>query len=276
MKIVIKELDTTEVWDNVLYFRLENYPKITDYEMKCLIDFISYEEMYDRKSIIECEDLELLSFIKRELEHKDWYKDVEPPFLIKLPLADKRRGGYITTYVSHTTDLEATKKILKCGKLMAPYLTRGLSLDELKGEDRNRANDPIDYFLYIMFAWGNHSGDSLVMERALKRFPNSFDLTINFKPGIRFIFRYDELKKHENVCFDGVLPLKIKDEVILKDYVYRIIVPKEYYDDLLGYVPTYLLNKMIYVDHKGLSSIEWNDKVYTILENLEKGESFHE
>ena len=266
LKIVIKELDATEVWDNVLYFRLENYPKITDYEMKCLIDFISYENMYERESIIECENKELLAFIYQELENKDWYKSVNVPKLIKLPLADKKRGGYLTKYVSHTTSIDATKKILKDGELKAPYLLGNQSLEELKNSNRNKANDPIDYFYYVMFAWGNHMGDSLVMERSLKRFPNTYDLTINFKPGIRFIFKYDELKNHPNVVFDGVLPFKIKDSVSLKDYVYKIIVPKEYYPDLLGYAPQYLFDKIVYLSHKGMDIYKWNDLVYQTIE----------
>ncbi len=78
---------------------------------------------------------------------------------------------------------------------------------------RNAANDPEDYFQYIMFAWGNcQAGDRLVMERALGRFPDENDLSINFEPGVRFFFRYDTLSVHPNVTFEGVLPFKIKLE----------------------------------------------------------------
>lgn len=266
MKIVIKELDTTEVWDQVLYFKLEKYPNISDYEMKCLIDFIEYEKMYGRDCPIECDNQQLLAFIYKELKNKEWYRDVQVPKIIRIPLADKKRGGYLTKFVSHTTSIDATKQILKCGSIKSAYLIGNKTIEELQKEKRNAANDPIDYFYYVMLAWGNHMGDSLVMERELKRFPNKLDLTLNFNPGIRFIFQYDKLKTHPKACMDGVLPLKIKDEIILKDWIYKIIVPKKYSMDILAYIPPYLFDKIIYIDSKGLDMWKWNDKVYSVLE----------
>lgn len=44
MVINIDNHEFTEVWDNVLYKKLTNYPQITDYELKNIIDFISYEK----------------------------------------------------------------------------------------------------------------------------------------------------------------------------------------------------------------------------------------
>ena len=49
---------------------------------------------------------------------------------------------------------------------------------------------------------------------------------IEINPGIRFYFLYDKLVTHPNVTFDGVLPMKIKDEVILKDWIYKIVIPQ--------------------------------------------------
>ena len=88
-------------------------------------------------------------------------------------------------------------------------------------ESRNAAKDPADYFEYIMLAWGNcQAGDRLVMERKLGRFPDEADLSVNFTPGVRFYFRYEDLVKHPGRVFDGVLPMKIKDEIMLKDWLY--------------------------------------------------------
>ena len=71
----------------------------------------------------------------------------------------------------------------------------------------------IDMFIH-MFAWKNcQAGDRLVMERMLGRFPNDDDLSIRFRPGVRFFFKYDELAKHPNAVFEGVLPIKVKDEI---------------------------------------------------------------
>ncbi len=86
-----------------------------------------------------------------------------------------------------------------------------------------RQMDPEDYFDYIMFAWGNcQAGDRLVMERKLKGFSTEEDLSIGFTPGIRFFFRYQDIIKHPGASYEGVLSLKIRDEVRLSDWVYAI------------------------------------------------------
>lgn len=55
MLIKIGDFEFTEVWDGVLYKKLSNYPKVSDWEMRTLIEFISYENMYGRECPIECE-----------------------------------------------------------------------------------------------------------------------------------------------------------------------------------------------------------------------------
>ena len=65
--------------------------------------------------------------------------------------------------------------IFKCGSLQALTKWRGVSSSVLKEENRNAANDPEDYFDYVMFAWGySQAGDRLVMERKMKRLKQSF------------------------------------------------------------------------------------------------------
>ena len=90
-----------------------------------------------------------------------------------------------------------TKNFLKNGKLLSALNARGVSVEELMSEKRNAANDPADYFEYVMLQWGNcQAGDRLVMERELEHFPDEEDLSVNFNPGVRFYFRYDKL----NLC----------------------------------------------------------------------------
>ena len=48
---------------------------------------------------------------------------------------------------------------------------------------------------------------------------------MNFNPGDRFFFKYDKLIKHEGAICDGVLSMKVKDEIILKDWGQKIVVP---------------------------------------------------
>lgn len=74
-----------------------------------------------------------------------------------------------TDYICHTAPVENSVNIVKYGSLKAPTKWRGLSASVLRAENRNAANDPEDYFDYVMFAWGNcQAGDRLVMERKMQ------------------------------------------------------------------------------------------------------------
>ncbi len=126
---------------------------------------------------------------------------------------------------------------------------------------QNAANDPEDYFDYVMFAWGNcQAGDRLVMERKLGRFPDEQDLSLNFEPGVRFFFKYENIITHPKAVFDGVLPLKIKDEVILRDSVHSIVVPAEYQDKLEACIPDDLTGKVHFVERNGADIWSWAEK----------------
>lgn len=143
-----------------------------------------------------------------------------------------------------------------------------MSVEELIAENRNAANDPPDYFQYVMFAWGNcQAGDRLVMERALGRFPNEEDLSVRFNPGVRFYFHYDKLLQHPNVVCDGVLPMKVKDEVVLRDWVHKIIIPTKLKETLSPFIPCELQNKVIYVENDCKDIWDWSEKVYSVIEN---------
>ena len=132
----------------------------------------------------------------------------------------------------------------------------------LMNENRNAANNPADYFEYIMLAWGNcQGGDRLVMERELGRFPNEDDLSVNFNPGVRFFFKYDKLIKHEGAICDGVLPMKVKDEIILKDWVHKIVVPMKLKETLERYIPDELKDRVIYVENDCRDIWDWTEKV---------------
>ena len=56
MLIKIDEFEFTECWDGVLNKKLSDYPKITDWEIQTVLDFIRYESEYGRTCEIEAED----------------------------------------------------------------------------------------------------------------------------------------------------------------------------------------------------------------------------
>ena len=122
-------------------------------------------------------------------------------------------------------------------------------------------------FEYIMFTWGNcQAGDRLVMERALGRFPNEEDLSIRFEPGVRFYFQYEQLIKHPNAVCDGVLPMKVKDEIVLKDRVYKIAIPMKLKEKLKAHIPCELKDRVIYIENDCKDIWDWSEKVYRMIE----------
>lgn len=263
MLIRVGDFEFTEVWDGVLYKKLSDYPHITDWEIRNLIDFIEYENMNGRKCEIQCDDDELLATINKKLMDKDKYVSIPRPTLITECTACPRRKGCVTEYVCHTTSLDNAVKILESGKLLSALNARKVPVEELMAEKRNAANDPADYFEYVMLVWGNcQAGDRLVMERKLGRFPDEEDLSVNFTPGVRFYFKYDKLVCHPKVVFDGVLPMKVKDEIILNDWVDAIVIPTELRGKIEPVIPKNLSERIIYVENDCKDIWDWSEKVY--------------
>ena len=243
-------------------------PNISDGEIRTIIEFIEYEKRYDRECVIECEDSNVLKLVNESIKHKETYLNIPRPKLITECTACPYRKGCVTDYVCHTTSLDNAIKIFECGKLLSALNARKVPVEELMNEKRNAANDPADYFEYVMLSWGNcQAGDRLVMERALERFPNEEDLSVYFNPGVRFYFKYEQLINHPNAVCDGMLPVKIKDEINLIDWVYKIVIPMKLRDTLELYIPSGLKEKIIYIENDCKDIWDWSEKVYKIIES---------
>lgn len=267
MLIKIGNFEFTEVWDGVFYKKLSQYPAISDWEKRNIIEFVEYEASYGRDCKIECENADVVEEVELALNNRESYRNAPRPALITECTACPVRKGCVTEYVCHTTSIENARKILACGSLLSAVKARNVPVEELMAESRNAAKDPADYFEYIMLAWGNcQAGDRLVMERKLGRFPDERDLSIDFTPGVRFYFRYDELVKHPGCTFDGVLPMKIKDEIILKDWLYAMIVPEELRETIEPVIPDELADRVIYAENDCRDIWEWSEKVYRLIE----------
>ncbi|MBE5884552.1 MAG: phosphate ABC transporter ATPase [Lachnospiraceae bacterium] len=267
MLIKVGNFECTEVWDGVFYKKLSNYPQVSDWEIRNIIEFMEYEKQYGRKCSIECDDNDVLDMINTKMANREVYLKAARPKLLTECTACPYRKGCVTDYVCHTTSADNAIKIFGCGKLLSALNARKVPVEQLMSEKRNAANDPADYFEYIMFAWGNcQAGDRLVMERALGRFPNEEDLSVHFNPGVRFYFKYEELMQHPNAIFDGVLPMKVKDEINLRDWVYKIVIPNELKGKLEKHVPNDLKDRFIYVENDCKDIWDWSEKVYGIIE----------
>ena len=98
--------------------------------------------------------------------------------------------------------------------------------------------------------------------RKLGRFPNEEDLGKDFSPGVRFYFRYEDLAKHPRRVFDGVLPMKVKDEIVLKDWLYAMVIPVGVELD----VPDWLKDRTVSIENDCRDIWDWSEKVYRTIE----------
>lgn len=271
MIINVGKHEFTELWDGVLYKGLSDYPNVSDNEMKDIIDFAAYEKLNGRKIEIVTDNPEIKSYILREMPKTDKYRCIKRPAIIRECTACPSRGGCMTDFVCHTAPVQNAVKIFKCGSLLSAERARGLSGEILMKEPRNAAHDPADFFSYVMFSWGNcQAGDRLVMERLLKRSPTEKEMGNGFIPGVRFYFQYDRLNDHPQAVHDGFLPVKVKNEVVLKDWVFAIIVPEMHRKEISKYVTAELYKKVYYLDSGTLDVWQWSEKVYSYVKALAK------
>ena len=262
MIIKIGQFDITECWDGIFYKKLSRYPCITDWEIQTVLDFERYERDNGRECPIEAE--------KGILRAIDDYRPVyekgvrlSPPDRITECTACPVYGGCMTDLVCHTAAPENAVKILDCGRILSAVRARRLSAKELRSEKRNAANDPEDYFDYVMFAWGNcQAGDRLVVERRLGRFPKVEDLAAGFVPGVRFFFKYRDLVRHPRAVFDGFLPVKVKNEVVLRDWVTAIVSPGIHRGLLEPHIPEGLRTRTFFLGSAGKDVWEWSRAAY--------------
>lgn len=267
MRIKIGQFEFTECWDGVLYKKLSNYPEITDWEIQNILDFIAYEERHGRTCDLEGDE-EILAKI-RDAAARGAGERLAPPPVIRECTACPTYRGCLTDFVCHTAPVENAKEIFACGALRSAVLARNESAETLAREARNAAHDPADYFDYVMFAWGNcQAGDRLVMERKLGRFPNERDLSADFTPGVRFFFRYDDLVRHPAATFDGVLPVKVKNEVVLQDRLYASVVPAAEREVIQPCVPDVLADRVFYLENDCPDIWAWSEKVCEFVKTM--------
>jgi len=245
-----KTMESFGIEQGVYHFVLSDYPHISESELKNAIAFIRYEKIYGRETEIICRDENVLEVIIDAVENLD---------ISEMPAEE---------FVYHATDVAAAKKILLSGKLLSAVKVQGKTGEELAYNKRNSPwNDPADFFEYIMFCGGDQmTGDYVVLSENM---PSEYDLGKgNFNAGIRFYFRYDDIKKHPKHIHDGYHPIKVKDEIVLSDYLYACIVPEQYKNELAYQILPELSQKVYFLPQHNSSLYDWNDKVCNFIKNL--------
>lgn len=229
-------------------------------ELKKLLTFIEYEKSYGRQTEIVCENAKTLAAINNAIAHPETVINTLLPETIPGCTACSYRGC-LTEFVYHATNIRATQKILSEGKLLSAVKVSGKTGAELAYEKRNSLwNDPADFFEYIMFCWGNCIvGDYVVMS-------DSSDG--DFNPGVRFYFRYSDIIRHPGHVFDGYHPIKVKDEIILSDYLHACIIPEQYKNELDHLILPELADRVYFLPQNGLGINEWSAEVYDFISKL--------
>lgn len=210
----------------------------------------------------------ILSAVHNAINHPETIKNDSPPTKITECIACKQKGCF-TDHVCHTASIENAKSIILSGKLLSATKVMDKTAAELVHDQRNAAGDPADYFDYVMFAWGNcQAGDRLVMERMLNRSPDEQDLSLNFKPGVRFYFKYSDLADHPSFVFDGYHPVKIKDELSITDFLVACVIPENCKSEFESIVPDSIMDKVFYLRNDCKDIWDWSEKVYDFVIKL--------
>ena len=247
---IAKTHETGGIENGVYYFVAQDYPHISASELKNAVAFIRYEKLYGRETEIVCMDKQALGLITDAVAHLD---------MTEMPTEK---------FVYHATDLTASQIILSMGKLLSAVKVNKKSADELAHEKRNSPwNDPADFFEYIMFCGGDQAtGDWVVLSDDMPSEDNL--IKGNFNAGVRFYFRYEDLKRHLKHIHDGYHPIKVKDEIVLSDYLHSCIVPEQYKTDLEHLILPEIAERVHYLSQDGLGIWDWSEKVYNYVEGL--------
>ena len=262
MKVNIGIHGGTIQWDGIYYFGLSDYPNISNWELKKLIFLDEYEKSYGREIQIDCDNKDILEIVNKALIYPENYRKVQPPDKITECTACKYKCC-LTDYVCHTASVESAKSIILSGKLLSAVKAFNKTAFELVHDPRNAAGDTPDYFDYIMFNWGNcQAGDNLVMERMLNKSPEKQDLSVNFRPGVRFYFKYNDLITHPLFVFDGYHTVKIQDELLISDYLFVCIIPENCKSEFENIVPDSIKDRVFYIKNDCKDIWDWSEKVY--------------
>jgi len=275
MKVDIANHDCTLQWGGTYYFALSDYPRISAWELQKLAQFARYEKAHGRRPRLKCRNLRLRRAAKAALRRPERVPAAEAPAKLTECTACKQ-GGCLTSWLCHTSSIDAAKSIFACGELRSAARARGLPGAALAKELRNGAGDPPDYFEYVMFSWGNcQAGDRLVVERDLAarlgRTPSREELDAAlahcFTPGVRFYFRYDDLAARPGCVFDGYHPAKIRDCLPLRECLAACIVPGNAWDEVSPLIPEELKARVHCLPYEGESIWDWADKCYQWMRN---------
>jgi len=246
-------------------FGLSDFPEMTRWDENKIIEFINYENAYNRKVLMWSADLDLYETIMNFSVDLFESEVIEMPDILTHCTACTEKGCH-TDLFCHTSSVEDAIKIMESGQLLSASISRNVDTKTLTEEGRNAAGDPEDYFDYVMLSYGNCiAGDRLVNERRLGRMPSEEDLDQGFVPGVRFFFDAEDVLYHPSYTPDGYHPCKVKDAIDLEKYLLVGIASKDSEEELRMHLRESLVDKIEFVDNEDAKGIfNWTHKAYTI------------
>lgn len=253
-------------------FCVENWPQLSDWELKMLLSLVLYETDYGRKVAFWFGDDEAEDAFFKAAGRPHEYAYVTPPDYINVCGACKQ-GKCITEYVCYTAGLEEAKQIFEKERILSLARARNMNPEDLANDPINFLGDPSDYFQYVPFTWGNcFFGDRSVLERVLGRVIYEEDLKNFFSPTVKFYFRYDDIVDLKEAVLDGYHPIKVRDFVSLSNLLAACVIPQEHKDSLKGFISRDFKNRIVYADRSTCSTIwDWAETAYSaFLEYLDK------
>ena len=66
------------------------------------------------------------------------------------------------------------------------------------------------------------------------------------------------------------MPIKVKDEVKLADYVFAIVIPSEYKEQIMANMPENLMERAYCLEQENLDVWQWSEKVYSFVHGLKE------
>jgi len=270
LNVNISNHDSTIIWNGVYYFALSNYPHVSPWELKKLLVFIEFEKQHGRYTEVDSDDDAVIEAVNHAIANPELYMNAVLPDKIT-ECTYCNHNGCLTKFVCHTATPDNAKKIFESGKLLSAVKAFNKTGADLVLDARNAAGDPEDYFDYVMFSWGNcTAGDNLVMERLLGRGATNDEREKALTPGVRFYFRYSDIICHPDYVFDGYHPAKIKDELVLSDYLYACIVPNQFQSEFENLIQSEIADKVCFFPQDGLGLLNWTQSVYSHIEKLDE------
>ena len=227
-------------------------------------DFIRYEIRNDRSVGVYIKSTGTFD-IDRLFTQLNETRDFERPFPDDEQCCRPFRQGCKGNVVCHATTYENFVKIAREKKLKSKVILCGSG--DAEYSKKENLGDPEDFLRYVMFANGDCVAPEFVVEsRRRRKFLFPGEVVKNFFPGARLFYETKKLFALESKEFDGIHPVKIRDEHELMNGLVLIAMPGY---DKLGNKMEYERNAdadvadMIeYFDNRGLTIPEWCNMIY--------------